>query len=132
VYKKWRSIAVFFGGSANAVNALKLGFRISRASGMPLEVFTQVEQQPRTYYETIVKDEKLEEEMALYVKKWHFFEKGSFQENLYEVPHDAIVVLGAFGHGLIKDIVFGSKMEKIQSVIPNNFLVVGPNYSANR
>lgn len=132
VYKKWRSIAVFFGGSANAVNALNLGFRISRASGMPLEVFTQVEQQPRAYYETIVKDEKLEEEMALYVKKWHFFEKGSFQENLYEVPHDAIVVLGAFGHGLIKDIVFGSKMENIQSVIPNNFLVVGPNYSVNR
>jgi hypothetical protein len=131
VYKKWRSIAVFFGGSTNAVNALKLGFRISRVSGMPLDVFTQVEQGTRAFYEKIVKDEKLEEEMERYVKEWHFFDQGSFEENLYRVPHDAIAVLGAFGHGLIRDIVFGSKMEKIQSVIPNNFLVVGPNYSAN-
>jgi nucleotide-binding universal stress UspA family protein len=61
---------------------------------------------------------------------WHFFEDGRLEENLYAIPHDSLVVLGAFGHGLIRDLVFGSKMEKIQSTLPNNLLVVGPNYAA--
>lgn len=130
VYKKWQSVAVFFGGSANAVNALKLGFRISRVSGLPLDVFTQVGKNSRESYEKIVKDENLEKETGHYLNKWHFFEKGMFEENLYEVPHDALVVLGAYGHGLIKALVFGSKMEKIQSTITNNLLIAGPYYTA--
>jgi len=40
------------------------------------------------------------------------------------------VIVGAYGHGLIRDLVFGSKMEKIQSTISNNLLVVGPRYAA--
>jgi hypothetical protein len=132
VFKKWQSIAVFFGGSANAVNALKLGFRISRVSGLPLDMFTHVEKNSRETYEKIVKDENLEKEMDQYLRNWHFFEKGIFEENLYEVPHDALVVLGAYGHGLIKSLVFGSKMELIQSIISNNLLIAGPNYTAPR
>ncbi len=129
-YKPWNSIAVFFGGSANALNALRLGFRISRKTGMPLNVFTQVEGRKQDHYKKIIQDEGLEADMERHVSQWHVFEKGSFEENLYEVPHDALVVLGAFGHGLIRDIIFGSKMEKIQSTIPNNLLIVGPKYSA--
>jgi len=132
VFKKWQSISVFFGGSANAVNALKLGFRISRVSGLPLDVFTHVGKNSRETYEKIIKDETLEKEMDHYLNKWHFFEKGTFEHNLYEVPHDALVVLGAYGHGLIKSLVFGSKMEKIQSTISNNLLIAGPNYTAAR
>jgi nucleotide-binding universal stress UspA family protein len=41
-----------------------------------------------------------------------------------------LVILGAYGHGLIREFVFGSKMEQIQSIIPNNFLIVGPHYTA--
>ena len=132
VFKKWKSIAVFFGGSANAMNALKLGFRINRNSGLPLDVFTYVGKTSRESYEKIVEDENLEKEMDLYVNKWHFFENGSFEDNLYEIPHDALVILGAYGHGLIKSLVFGSKMETIQSTITNNLLIVGPNYTATR
>ena len=132
VFKKWRSIAVFFGGSANAVNAMKLGFRISRASGMPLSVFTQVENASKESYEEIVRNENLTEEMDRYVTKWHIFESGKFEENLYDVPHDALVVLGAYGRSLMKSLVFGSKMEKIQTVISNNLLIAGPNYSLTR
>lgn len=130
VYKEWKSIAVFFGGSANAINALRIGFRISRITGMPLNIFTQAEGQSREDYEKMVENEHLGEEMSLYVSNWHIFEKGKFEENLYDIPHDALVILGAFGHGLIRDIVFGSKMEKIQSVISNNLLIVGPKYIA--
>jgi hypothetical protein len=130
VYKPWNSIAVFFGGSANALNALKLGFRIKRDSGLPLNVFTHINKTSRESYEKAIKDENLEEEMDRFVDKWHVFETGVFEENLYEVPHDALVVLGAYGHGVIRTIVFGNKMEKIQSTISNNLLIVGPNYAA--
>ena len=128
VFKKWRSIAVFFGGSANAINALKLGFRISRASEMPLSVYTHMENVSKESYEEIIKNENLEEEMDRYVTEWHMFERGKFEENIYDVPHDALVVLGAYGHSLIRNIFFGSKMEKIQSTITNNLLIAGPNY----
>ena len=128
-YKKWQSIAVFFGGSANAVNALKLGFRIKRVSGMRLDVFTQIEDVSRESYEQIITDNNLNKEMSRCVKKWHVFEKGKFEENLYKVPHDALVILGAYRHSLIKTIVFTSKMEKIQSILPNNLLIAGPNYT---
>lgn len=132
VYKEWQSIAVFFGGSANAVNAMKLGFRIKRASGLPLDVFTQLGKKSKESYEKVIKNEGLDEEMSRYVNKWHIFEEKSFEENLYEVPHDALVILGAYGHGLIKNMIFGSIMEKIQSTISNNLLIVGPNYAATR
>jgi hypothetical protein len=132
VYKEWKSIASFFGGSANAVNALKLGLRISRVSGLPLDVFTQTERGSREVYEKVIETENLKEEVDRYVNKWHFFESGVFEENLYQIPHDALVTLGAYGHGLIKDIFFGSKMEQIQSTISNNLLIAGPNYTAAR
>jgi hypothetical protein len=31
------------------------------------------------------------------VEKWHFFDRGTLEENLYAVPHNALIVLGAFG-----------------------------------
>ncbi|MBU4012458.1 MAG: universal stress protein [Proteobacteria bacterium] len=132
VFKKWRSIAVFFGGSANAINALKLAFRLSRASEMPLSVYTHMENVSRESYEEIIKNENLEEEMDRYVTEWHIFESGKFEENIYDVPHDALVVMGAYGHSLIRNIFFGGKMEKIQSTITNNLLIAGPNYTLTR
>ncbi|MCJ7617496.1 MAG: universal stress protein [Desulfobacterales bacterium] len=132
VFKKWRSIAVFFGGSANAINALKLGFRLSRASEMPLSVYTHMENASRESYEEIIKNENLEKEMDSYVTEWHMFESGKFEENIYDVPHDALVVMGAYGHSLIRNIFFGGKMEKIQSTITNNLLIAGPNYALTR
>jgi nucleotide-binding universal stress UspA family protein len=130
VFKPWERIAVFFGGSANAVNALKLGVRIGRMTKKPLDVYTYLEGNNRNLIQQTVEEEKLEADMEAYVENWHFFDKGPLQENLYAVPHDALVVAGAFGHGLIRSLVFGSKLEKIQSVLPNPMLIVGPKYSA--
>jgi len=132
VFKAWKSITVFFGGSVNSVKALRLGFHIARASGIKLDVFTQKEKFSKEDYQQMIKDRNLEEEMDLYVKQWHFFENNNFEDNLYEVPHDALVILGAYGHGVIKDFVFGNKMEKIQSTITNNLLIAGPNYTTIR
>ncbi len=128
-YKEWQSIAVLFGGSVNAVNALKLGIRINRTTGMPLDVYTQVEGGNVDSCKKIIEDENLETDMAHYVRKWHLFETGKFKDNLYKIHHEALVVVGAFGHGLIRDMMFGSKMEQLQSTISNNLLIVGPKYT---
>ena len=128
VYKPWEAVAVFFGGSANAVNSLKLGLRISRLASKPLHVYTYLENDNRNTLQQIIEEEHLEADMDTDVTKWHFFERGTLGDNLYAIPHNALIVLGAFGHGLVRDIVFGSKMEKIQSVMPNNMLIVGPKY----
>ncbi len=130
VYKPWKSISVFFGGSVNALNAFRLGLRVSQAAGVPMSLFTHAEQGNRSEYEKVIQEAGLAKELAENIQEWLFFKKGKFEENLYAVPHDSLVVLGAYGHGVIRDIVFGSKMEKIQSTISNNLLIVGPNYAA--
>ncbi len=131
-FKQWKSITVFFGGSANATNSLKLGFRIARLSNLPLYVFTQADGKNKDDIYAVVKEGCLESDFEKYVGGWSFFQGGQLEENLYDVPHDSLAVIGAFGHGLIKDFLFGSKMEIIQSILPNNMLIVGPNYSVRR
>jgi hypothetical protein len=129
-FKPWSSITVFFGGSANAVNALKVGMRLARQTGMPLDLFTQIERGSLADYQKIVGEHQLLDQVETYLRQWHAFEGGRFEENLYDVAHDSLVVVGAFGHGIIRDFVFGSKMEKIQATIMNNLLIVGPQYQA--
>jgi hypothetical protein len=129
VYKPWKNIVVFFGGSANALNALKLGFRIQNITKFPLKLFTYAETSFEAYQKEVA-DQGIEDELNLRVEDWQFFESGNLTDNLYNVPHDALVILGAFSHGLIRDIVFGSKIEKIQTSITNNLLIVGSRYSA--
>ena len=128
-YKEWDRLSVFFDGSAKTIHALKLGFHISRASGICLDVFPQMEKVSRESYEKSIKNKNLQKEISRHVNKWHIFEKGTFEEILYEVPHNSLVVLGAFGHNPLKNIVFESKIGKIQSTLPNNLLVAGPNYT---
>ncbi len=129
VYKPWQTIAVFFGGSANAVNALRLGIRLAKITGMSLDIYTQVGKNTPSEYRSIVQDNGLEKPLKSVLNQWTFFEKGRFEDNLYDVPHNALVVLGAYGHGIIRDIMFGSMMEKIQSTISNNLLIAGPKYT---
>lgn len=73
VFKEWNSIAVFFGGSSNAIKALRLGFHIARVSGFNLDIFTQTEKFSKEDYQQMIKDRNLEKEMDLYVNQWHFF-----------------------------------------------------------
>jgi nucleotide-binding universal stress UspA family protein len=130
VYKPWQSVAVFFGGSANAINALRLGIRVAKMADMDLDIYTQVGKLAPAAYKSIVEEKGLAKPLEKVLKKWTFFEQGSVEYNLYTVPHDALIVLGAYGHGIIRDIMFGSMMEKVQSTIANNLLIAGPKYTA--
>lgn len=66
------------------------------------------------------------------MRDWHYYDKSEFDTLLYDVPHDTLIVLGAYGHGVIKDLLFGSKMEKIQSTVTNNLLITGPVLQGHR
>ncbi len=130
VFKPWHSIAVFFGGSTNAVKSLKLGLRLARLSGLPLKMYTQLANHTQAHYEAVIAERGLADAVANEVTEWRLFETGDLKVNLYDVDHDALVILGAFGHGVVRDVLFGSKMEKIQGTMPNNLLIVGPRYAA--
>jgi hypothetical protein len=127
VFKPWKGISVFFGGSKNALNALNLGLKIAMSSGLPLDIYTLLEKNDETYFRRLIQDHGLEEPVSQLSRQWIFYEKSEFDTMLYEVPHNSLIVLGAYGHGIIKDILLGSKMEQIQSTVTNNLLITGPN-----
>ena len=126
VFKPWKSISVLFGGSDNAVNALKLGLKLSLASGFPLDIYTLMEGRDQEFYRDNAKKQSFWEMAEPRIRKWHFWEKKQFDAMLYDIPHDAMLVMGAYGHGPLKDILFGSKLEKIQSTLGNIMMVTGP------
>jgi len=61
-------------------------------------------------------------------KNWQVFPEGRLEDHLNQISHDALVVLGAYGHGPIKAL-FGSTMETIQAGLPNNLLIIGPKFA---
>ncbi|MDD4650499.1 MAG: universal stress protein [Desulfoplanes sp.] len=130
VLKKWKNITVFFGGSINAINALKVGMAMSVSTQKPLTIFTQADGKNLDEYKAVVEQAGLQEDLAACAATWAFFENNDLETNLYTVPHDALVIVGAYGHGRIKTVMFGSKMELLQSTLPNNFLIVGPGYAS--
>jgi nucleotide-binding universal stress UspA family protein len=125
-FKKWDRIVSFFGGSTNAMIALRFAREISRRSKARLTIFTQLEGE-RDAYEQQLEREGLAEDLAERRVEWLCFEESDLRANLYAVHSDALVLAGAHGHGVAKDLVFGSKLELIQSELPNPMVIVGPN-----
>jgi len=129
VFKEWKRIVVFFGGSNNAVRALETALSLRNECDCPLTLFTKAEGKPKDYYEEVLNKRNLYPLVQGLDDEWLFYEEGQMKELLFNIPSDALVVLGAYGHGhgMFKDMIMGSKMEMIQSVLPNNMLIVGPN-----
>ena len=129
VFKPWKSVAVLFGGSDSAVNALRSGIQLSKRSGYPLDLFIQLEQDTG-YYEQRIREAGLENPLSHCCRDRYQFADGEFAHNLYDLPHDALILSGAYGHGLIKNMLFGSKAEIAQATLTNNMLVTGPHSKA--
>lgn len=124
-FKQWNRIVCFFGGSANAKIALRCARDISRRASARLTIFTQAEEE-RGIYEQHLERAGLAEDLEGKRVEWLCFDSGDLRENLYAVPSDGLVVAGAQGHGVAKDLVFGNKLELIQSELPNPMVIVGP------
>jgi nucleotide-binding universal stress UspA family protein len=125
-FKQWNRVVCFFGGSAHAMIALRCARDISRRARARLTIFTQVEGE-RGAYEQQLERAGLAEDLGEGRVEWLCFEDGDLRESLYAVDPDGLVVAGAQGHGIAKDLVFGSKLELIQSELPNPMVIVGPN-----
>jgi len=125
VFKQWKSLVVMFGGSDNALRALRYSLWAKKKTGLPLKVLTHLEENEAHYHERIRKA-GLEKEMEADNVRWALLAKGTFEENLYAIPHDALVLMGAYGRGKIRKAIFGSKLEKVQSMMCNNLLITGP------
>lgn len=123
-FKPWQKIVVLYGGSESAAKALKLALLIQQRSQLPLQIISIGDQ---AMLETALADQGLLEKIEPHM--WNVYSGTSLEKHLYQIPHDALVVLGAYGHGPIKAL-FGSSMELVQSKLPNSLFVVGPRYQA--
>jgi len=123
--KRWSQVVCFFGGSSNAAAALRCARAIGQGAGVPLTIFTQAEADKERYasqLRTLGFGEDMDEGRVL----WRCFEQGTLEENLFAVSSEALVVAGALGRGVAKELLFGSKIELIQSELPNPMVIVGP------
>ncbi len=127
-FKEWHSLVVFFGGSGVDVKELKLALALKRETGFPLYLFTQADKTPKKYFEEVFVKSGLDEEIKKNVEEWYFFTKGKFQHNLYNIPHDALCILGAYDKEFVKDLIWGSTVEFVQKILPNTLLIAGPKY----
>jgi hypothetical protein len=128
VYKEWNSITCFFGGSKNSIRSVSCAIELAEKSEKPLHLFTQDDKKGRKHYEQILAEAGFLEKIENDEIGWQFFDRDDFHDNLYQVPHDSLTVVGAYGHGLVKELFFGSKLEMIQTVLPNPMLIVGPHF----
>jgi nucleotide-binding universal stress UspA family protein len=125
VFKQWKSLVVMFGGSENALTALRFGIWISQKAGLPLKVLTHLEKD-EAYYRERIRKAGIENQMGADALDWEMLNGGSFEENLYAIPHDALVLMGTYGRRGVRKALFGSKLEKAHSVLCNNMLITGP------
>jgi len=119
-YKPWARLTVLFGGSRLAAQALKLAVELSQTSQLPLSVISFGDKD--ALQKQAVKTGVTE---ILTSCDWQVIPGAPTAEKLFAIPHDALVVLGAYGHGKIRAL-FGSTMELVQAELPNPLLVIGP------
>lgn len=125
VYREWDGITAYFDGSDASRNAVLAGLRLRDETGLPLRLFTFLEKKPRSFYEDALgADDRLSGADA----DWIVSEAPEFGEAAYEIPPESLVVYGAFGGGLMRELLFGSRAGQIQAHLPNNLLLVGRRY----
>ncbi len=131
-FKKWKSVAVLFGSSESSIKALRMAVKIAEISGFPLDMFTQLENSNgQNDYRRIIEDHDLGQRLDSTLRTWHVYDQGDFVDNLYDIPHDALIVMGIYGHETIKDMLLGSTAENVQSTFPNSLLLTGPELKRN-
>ena len=122
----WKRICAFCGSTELGMNVIWQSHRLSAQTGAPLIMCTQGDDTSRADYEEKARLDSLSPDSTQVQVDWVTFDPGSLEENLYAVPGDSLVVVGAAGETLMRGLVFGSDLETIQKTLPNPLLVVGP------
>jgi hypothetical protein len=98
----------------------------SSREGSTHDLHPRRREEEKDTYQRQLDREGLAEDLEEGRVEWICFEEGDLRENFYAVHSDGLIVAGAQGHGVAKDLVFGSKLELIQSELPNPMVIVGP------
>lgn len=130
VFSRWERIAVLYGGSALGVLSVRLGLDLARRCGAPLTLYTFAPRDPST--------ELLEGALATAglldavrdEGRWEIWRTGAFEDHLLDVPRDALIVVGAAGHGAMHEIFSTTNLKKVQEEWPGPVLVHGPRCTA--
>jgi len=125
-FKAWTNVTAFFGGSKLGAIVVKASLAIARLARVPLTVHTQLNGITREDCEKSLSAVGILDTLSDGDIQWRVCDEGTLDENLYAVSHDSLVLVGAAGHKLIRELVFGSKLEAIQSTLPNPLVILGP------
>jgi nucleotide-binding universal stress UspA family protein len=125
-FTAWTSVRTFFGGSEVGAIAVKEGMAIARLAQVPCTIHTQLQGITKEECDESLSAAGVLDAVSGSGTEWRVYTDGTFEENLYDVPHDSLVVVGAAGHRLIGELMFGSKLESVQATLPNPLVVVGP------
>ncbi len=126
-YQEWHRVAAFFGGSQFGLRAVRLAMRIAEHAKVPLTIYTQLgDGLTREGLSQTLREANFPMDSQSPDRQWVVFESGSLEENLYSVSGDSLVVIGACGDRSIRELLFGGRLEIVQSVLPNPLMIIGP------
>ncbi len=126
LFKPWTNVTAFFGGSELGATVVKEGMAVARLARVPFVIHTQLNGITKKECEKSLSAAGILGAVSGGDVEWRLYDHGTLEENLYDVPHDSLIVVGAAGHRLISELVFGSKLETIQATLPNPMVIVGP------
>jgi len=124
-FAEWFRIWVFFGGSRHSIKALKWGAIIARRLHYPLTVVTLLEgDKNESFYRNLLHECGCDETSF---HEWKFWKDEPFINVMNQIPRDALVIMGAYGHKAIRAKIMGSKTEMIVKNNANLLMLIGEN-----
>jgi nucleotide-binding universal stress UspA family protein len=124
--KSWNRVVVLFGGSDHGTTAATIADQIALRAKVPLEIHTQLGDATHDQCKSILAKLKIKDRIDRGHVLWRLFDSCTLEENLYNIPHDSLVVVGTGKHSLVQEFLFGTTLEKIQALLPNPLVVCGP------
>ncbi len=125
VFRPWKRVLAMVGPTESSLRVARVARTVARTAGRPLELFTFADGRRPGEVERWFADHGfpgLRQEAS----SWHLAEGDDFLDALFPVPGDALVVLGAYGRRLVRELLLGTVAEKVQEALPNPLLLVGP------
>ncbi len=124
-FAEWNRIWAFYGGSQHALKALKWAVVLAHRLNYQLVVNTVLENdRPESYYRQLLSENGLSE---VDFTEWRFWPKQPFINVMNQIPRDALIIIGAYGHGAIRERLMGSKTEMIIHNNANLLMLIGEN-----
>ena len=125
VFRPWDRVVAMVGPGESSLRVARVARAVAAAAGRPLELFTFAQGEDPGRIERWFADRGLAD-LRKVARSWHFATDDDFLDALFPVSPDALVVLGAYGRRLVRELLLGTVAEKVQAALPNPLLLVGP------